>query len=195
MSSVPVTDQPVVLILSVELLTKIGEHSVDERAPKPEEFARTPRRHIFFESSRALVVPEPCRIVGTSSYSQKEGQEDYANLVQKLASPLEMKYTVATYDSDDFDATQPKLDFTEESYAKVVDKDDDDKKDGNPDSRIDFLLAFPFLDNESRRSELIGRSDNVLEPVRPAEGHRNEWHSRQNRDRQESKRTSRRERT
>lgn len=44
-----------------------------------------------------------------------------------------------TYDCDDFDRTQPELEFTKELDTKVVDQNDGEEEDSHPDSRIDFI--------------------------------------------------------
>ena len=75
----------------------------------------------------------------------------------------------ATYNGDDLDCTQPELEFTKEFDSEVVDGDDGEQKHGDPNTRIDFFVGFPFLYDQGRRSELIWRGDNILAPVRPAE--------------------------
>jgi hypothetical protein len=73
-----------------------------------------------------------------------------------------------TYNCDDLDGTEPELEFAKEPDTKVVDGEYCDEKYGDPDSWIDLISSFPFLDDQSRGGELIWRGDDVLAPIRPA---------------------------
>jgi len=73
------------------------------------------------------------------------------------------------YNCDDLDGTQPKFELTKEFDTKIIDGDNHDQKDGDPDTGIDFLGGLPFLQNQCSRCELIWRGDDVFTPVSPTE--------------------------
>jgi hypothetical protein len=69
-------------------------------------------------------------MVGTASQHKDEGEQDQAD-----------------YD-DDLEGGEPKLEFSKEADAKVIDEDDQDQEYRDPDSRIDFVGGQPVLYNQ-----------------------------------------------
>lgn len=70
-----------------------------------------------------------------------------------------------TDDDNDLDGGQPELEFPKETNAKVVDTNDADEEDGDPNTRIDAITRQPILDDQGSGGQLIGRDDDVFEPV------------------------------
>lgn len=70
-----------------------------------------------------------------------------------------------TDDGDDLERREPELELTKESNTKVVDDADDDEEDGDEYTRINRLSRYPVLDDESSSRQLVGRDDDVFEPV------------------------------
>lgn len=64
-------------------------------------------------------------------------------------------------DCNDFECREPKFDFSESFDTEVIDEQDDQKEDGNPDSRIDLITINPLRDNESGGSKLIWCDNDV----------------------------------
>ena len=56
-----------------------------------------------------------------------------------LVSIVLRRKVLETYNRDDFDRTKPELKFTEELNTEVIDTDNGDQEDCNPDSGIDFI--------------------------------------------------------
>lgn len=133
-----------------QLSTQIGEHSVDQGCPEAVELAGIARVDVWLEGTRLLVVFESSGGGRTSTNSEQEGQDDYAD------------------DGDDLDGTEPKLEFTKELDAEIVNGANDNEEDRYPDTRIDFFFRFPFLQNQCGRCELVRRSNDVFAPIRPA---------------------------
>ena len=46
-----------------------------------------------------------------------------------------------------------------------VDRYDRHEENRNEDARVDFIRRTPVLDDEGSRGQLIGRCDDVLEPI------------------------------
>jgi hypothetical protein len=81
----------------------------------------------------------------------------------------EIYETKNTHNNDNLERTQPELEFTKELDSTVVDGADEEKEDYNPYARIYFFCRFPFLNDQSRCGELVGRGDDVLAPIGPSE--------------------------
>lgn len=99
-------------------------------------------------SPRILPVPETLAVmVGASTESEDESQNN------------------DTTDSDDFETGEPELEFSEELDTEIVDNNDDDQDDGNPYTGIDSFTVDPVLHNQSKSCQLVGRDDDVFEPI------------------------------
>lgn len=86
--------------------------------------------------------------------------------VMLSTAPSRIRRT-ATYDGNNLDCTEPKLELTKEFDSKVVDGGDGNQEDGNPNTWIDFFARFPLLDDESRGSELVRSGDDIFGKIAP----------------------------
>jgi hypothetical protein len=132
-----------------KLSTEVGEDGIDQGAPEAIKFALTSGSNVWFEGTRIVVVLEASCRARTGADGQQEGQENDAN------------------DGDDFDGTQPEFQLTKELDTKVVDGANGKQEDGDPNTRIDFLSGFPFLNNQSRSGQLVGRCDDIFGKIAP----------------------------
>lgn len=131
-----------------QLSSEIGEGCVDHYRPEAKEATCRPSCVLFLERARVFPVAETLAIaVGTTAEGKDQRQEDDTN------------------DSDDLEGGQPELKFSEELDAEEVDDDNQDKKDRYPYTRIDTLSLDPILHYKGTGSELIGRDDDVFQPI------------------------------
>jgi hypothetical protein len=153
-----------------QLSTKVGEDGIDQRRPETIESARVTLGDVFPESPGLVVVLKASCVSWTGADGEKEGQNNNTDLTISLAAHCKARKTGITYNCDDFYSTKPKLKFTEELDAEIVDADDDNEEDCHPHTRIDSIsrYSWPFLDNQCRRCELIRRCDDVFAPICPA---------------------------
>lgn len=107
-----------------------------------------------------MVVLEAGCWLWTGADGEEEGQDNDTNLV--FGQLLRLCSQRQTYDRDDFDRAEPELELTEELDTEVVDAADDEQEDGNPDTWIDLICSFPFLNNERSSCQLIWRGDDVF---------------------------------
>lgn len=90
-------------------------------------------------------------VVRTTAHGEDKGKENNGN------------------NDNDLERGQPKLKFTKELDAKIIDADDDDEEDGDEDTRIDIFAIDPELNGEGSGRQLIGSDDDVLEPITASE--------------------------
>jgi hypothetical protein len=86
-------------------------------------------------------------MIGAASAGKNERQQDEAD------------------DDNDLETRKPELKLAKEADAEVVDADDDNQEDGDPDSGIHLLSRTPVLDNQGSGSELVRRDNDILEPI------------------------------
>lgn len=60
---------------------------------------------------------------------------------------------------------KPKLKLSENLDAKVVDDQDGNEKDCDPDTGVNLLSRNPVLDNERSSRQLIGSNNDVSSPI------------------------------
>lgn len=138
-----------------QLGTEVGKGGVDHDGPEAEEAARLARDGEVAEShgdgkgTGGVPEAEASRVaVGTAANGDDEREQDDAE------------------DDEYLERRQPKLKLAKELDAtKVVDAEDEDEEDGDEDTGVDPVGLNPFLDDEGAGGELVGRYDDVLEPV------------------------------
>ncbi|GKT46287.1 uncharacterized protein ColSpa_06468 [Colletotrichum spaethianum] len=120
-----------------KLSAQVGEGGVDHARPETEETARIASVDVLPEGTEGILAEVHnslaeafAVVVGTTAKGQDEREEDDAN------------------DGDDLEAGKPELKLAEELDAKVVDCDDDDKEDGDEDTRVHSFAVYPELDDE-----------------------------------------------
>jgi hypothetical protein len=122
-----------------QLSTKVGEDGIDQRRPETIEPARVTLGDVLPESTGLVVVFEASCVSWTGADGEKEGQNDNTDLMNSLAMHRRARKTGVTYNCDDFYSAKPKLKFTEELDAEIVDADNDNKEDCHPYTRIDLI--------------------------------------------------------
>lgn len=78
--------------------------------------------------------------------------------------------TGKAYDDDDFEGTEPELEFTKELDTEIIDGADDEQEYGNKNTRVHGGWLDPILEDQSSRGQLIWRGNDVFAPVGPSEG-------------------------
>jgi hypothetical protein len=110
-----------------QLGSEIGEDGGNHCTPQSEEAASTSSTLVLFKSSRRLPITEALPVaVGSASECENERKNDYATNDQNL------------------DRREPKFEFSEEANAQIVDSDDSNEEDRNPNTWIDFIRWNPI---------------------------------------------------
>lgn len=79
------------------------------------------------------------------------------------------------HDGYNLEAGQPELELAEESDAEVIYADYGNQEYRNEHSWVDAVTWYPVLNNKRSGRELVGRDDDILEPVGPSEGEAQAW--------------------
>ena len=131
-----------------EFSPEIRKYRIDHDGPKREKAPCRALVDIFGKRTGIIPISKPFAIViGSSAEHEHETQDDNAD------------------DDDDFERGQPEFEFAKEADAEVIDEDDGDPEDGDEDARVDTVAVDPVLDDEGSSRELVGRDDDVFEPV------------------------------
>ena len=140
-----------------EFGSEVSESSVDHDGPETKESLHIrggrgvtlAHRRPLSKSTRVVPVAEPTGIaIRTTAAGNDETEKNDAE------------------DDDDLEGGEPELELAEElDAAKVVDADDGDEEDCDKDTGVDLIAVDPELDGQSSGGELVGRDDDVLEPI------------------------------
>lgn len=125
-----------------------GEDSRDHGGPNSKEATSRASGCVRLERARGFPVPKPNRSV---PWNATGGDADHEN--------------EQSNDDDDLRRREVELKLAEELDTKVVDANDNDEEYGNPDTRVDSIGRKPILNDQSGCSQLVGRNNDVFEPV------------------------------
>lgn len=150
--------------------TEVGEDGGGQHRPESEEATSRALRDVLLERSWVLPVSETLWVlVWTTSACENQGDHDQSE------------------NDENLERGQPEFKLAEELDTEVVDEDDGNQSNSNPDTRVDLVGWDPVSNNHGESSQVVGRNNNVLnkistfrmrnkcgdthlEPVIPAEG-------------------------
>ena len=66
---------------------------------------------------------------------------------------------------EDLEGGQPEFELSKELDTEVVDGDDGNERDRDPDTWVDLVGWNPVPDNHGKSCQVVGRDDNVLNDI------------------------------
>ena len=128
--------------------TEVGEHGGGQSSPESQEATSWAGSNVLLERSWLLPVTETLWIaIWSTSACKDERDHDKSE------------------NDEDLEGGQPEFEFSKELNTKVVDGDDGNERDRNPDTWVDLVGWNPVSDNHGESSQVVRRDDNVLNDI------------------------------
>lgn len=128
--------------------TEVGEDGGGQDRPESEEATSWAGRDVLLERSWVLPVSETLWIlVWTTSACENQGDHDQSE------------------NDENLERGQPEFELAEKLDTEVVDEDDSNQSNSDPDTRVDLVGWNPVSDNHGERSQVVRRDNNILDQI------------------------------